>query len=155
MARDAGSDPGTVNGYSLTPKFQYVHPTCFETRKMTGAAIDVGPSRLAVEGGTDASCARPGGLSKLTLSPASVNGGQNGKGTVRLSGPAPEGGISLTFSSSDAAVASVPASIIIPRGELSGQFKITTTKVTSSTQLTFQQALGQPPNSPPFALIPQ
>lgn len=143
MARDAGSNPGTVNGYSLTPKFQYVHPACFETRTMSGAAIDVGAFEIGGAGGVDASCAAPLGLSNLTVSPARIDGGQNVKGTLRLNGPAPQSGLSVTLSSSDATVASVPASIIIPKGELSGQFKITTTRVTSSTQVAISASLGK------------
>ncbi len=141
MAHDAGSIPGTVNGYSLAPKFQYVHPTCFETRTMRGA-MDVGAFEIGGGGGVDASCAAPLNLSKLTLSPERVDGGQNGKGTLHLNGPAPEGGVSITLSSSDATVGSVPASVIIPKGELSGQFKITTSKVTSSTQVAISASLG-------------
>lgn len=142
MAHNAGSNPGTVNGYSLAPKFQYVHPACFEVRTTTGPAIDAGAFEMGGGGGADASCAVPVGLSKLTLSPAWVDGGQAGKGTLRLSGPAPEGGISLTLSSSDAAVASVPASIVVPRGEIAGQFKIATTKVTSSTEVAISASYG-------------
>jgi hypothetical protein len=142
MGRDAGSNPGTVNGYSLTPKFQYVHPTCFETRTTVGAAIDVGAFEIGGGGGVDASCAEPTGLSKLTLSAARIDGGQDAKGTLRLSGPAPEGGLSVNLSSSDASVASIPESITIPRGELSGQFKIRTTKVISSTPIDISASLG-------------
>jgi hypothetical protein len=132
-ARDGGSNPGTVNGYSLTPKFQYVHPACFETRTTKGAAIDVGAFEFGGGGGTDPSCATPSSLSKLFLSSTSVDGGETIMGTLRLSGPAPHEGISLTLSSSNPPAAPVPESITIPRGALSGRFKITTTKVTNFT----------------------
>jgi hypothetical protein len=141
-ARDAGSNPGTANGYSLTPKFHYVHPACFETRTTKGAAIDTGAFEMGGGGGADPSCATPSGLSKLFLSSTSVDGGQNITGTLRLSGPAPDAGISLFLASSNPAVASIPDSIIIPRGESSGHFKITTTKVTTSTPVDISATRG-------------
>ena len=41
-AIDAGTNPGSANGFSLTPVFEYVHPACGEGRITTGAAIDIG-----------------------------------------------------------------------------------------------------------------
>jgi hypothetical protein len=41
-AIDAGTNPGSANGYSLTPVYEYVHPACGEGRITTGAAIDTG-----------------------------------------------------------------------------------------------------------------
>jgi hypothetical protein len=41
-AIDAGTNPGSANGYSLTPAYEYVHPACGEGRITTGAAIDIG-----------------------------------------------------------------------------------------------------------------
>ena len=41
-AIDAGMDPGTGGGMSLTPMLQYVHPTGSEGRSIVGSAIDVG-----------------------------------------------------------------------------------------------------------------
>jgi hypothetical protein len=40
-AIDAGTDPGSANGITLTPGWEYMHPTNRETRLITGA-IDVG-----------------------------------------------------------------------------------------------------------------
>ena len=41
-AIDAGTNPGSANGFSLTPVFEYVHPACGEGRMTAGAAIDIG-----------------------------------------------------------------------------------------------------------------
>jgi hypothetical protein len=41
-AIDAGTNPGSANGYSLTPVYEYVHPACGEGRMTAGAAIDIG-----------------------------------------------------------------------------------------------------------------
>lgn len=57
-ARDFGADPGIGVGYSLTPAYQYVYPTCFETRQTTGLALDAGAFELSGGGGASPSCAR-------------------------------------------------------------------------------------------------
>lgn len=40
-ARDAGTDPGTVNGFDLTPVLEYVHPTGQRARPLAGN-VDIG-----------------------------------------------------------------------------------------------------------------
>lgn len=55
-ARDFGANPGTVNGYSLVPMFQYFHPTCFERRSTSGASIDAGAFEYRGADGADSSC---------------------------------------------------------------------------------------------------
>jgi len=57
-AKNFGANPGTVNGYSLVPAYQYVHPACFETRRTTGPAIDAGAFEFGGGGGPDPSCVR-------------------------------------------------------------------------------------------------
>jgi parallel beta helix pectate lyase-like protein len=49
-AIDRGDNPGSANGYSLTPTREYVHPACGEVRKMAGAAIDAGAYEYAGAG---------------------------------------------------------------------------------------------------------
>jgi hypothetical protein len=57
-AKDFGTIPGTVNGYSLVPTYQYVHPACFETRRTTGRAIDAGAFEFGGGGGASSSCVK-------------------------------------------------------------------------------------------------
>jgi hypothetical protein len=57
-ARNFGANPGTGNGYSLTPVYQYVHPACFETRRISGPAIDAGAFEFGGGGGANPSCVR-------------------------------------------------------------------------------------------------
>jgi hypothetical protein len=45
-AIDAGSDPGSANGFGLLPVFQYVHPTGAERRALRGK-IDIGAYEFA------------------------------------------------------------------------------------------------------------
>jgi hypothetical protein len=41
-AINAGADPGRGAGISLTPVYQYVHPSCAEGRTISGSTIDIG-----------------------------------------------------------------------------------------------------------------
>ncbi len=56
-------------------------------------------------------------LESLTITPDSVPGGTNATGTVTLNAPAPAGGIFVTLSSGDNAVAQVPAIVSVPGGK--------------------------------------
>jgi hypothetical protein len=72
-------------------------------------------------------------LSRVTVSPSSVVGGQSSTGTVTLSGGAPSGGAVVALESSDASVAIVPASVTIDAGLTSASFSISTSSVAAST----------------------
>jgi len=74
-------------------------------------------------------------LSSLSVSPTSVTGGSTSRGTVRLSAPAPSGGIVVSLSDNSFAAA-VPASVTVASGSSSAQFTITTTRVTRSRSVT-------------------
>ena len=55
-------------------------------------------------------------LDTVSLSPASVQGGSSSSATVTLTANAPAGGAVVSFSSSNPAVATVPASMTVPEG---------------------------------------
>jgi hypothetical protein len=65
-------------------------------------------------------------LSTLTLNPTTVTHGSPSTGTVTLNGFAPPGGAVVTLSSSNIALARVPASVTIPAGSRSASFTVTT-----------------------------
>jgi hypothetical protein len=75
-------------------------------------------------------------LYSVTLNPTSVVGGDPSTGTVTLTGAAPTGGISVTLSSSNTSVATVPASVTVLSGSTSATFTVTSLAVASSTQVT-------------------
>jgi hypothetical protein len=82
-------------------------------------------------------------LTSLTLSPTSVVGGtQSSTGTVTLSGPAPAGGTVVTLSSSNTAVARVPASVTVAAGATSASVTVSTSAVSASTAVTITAAYG-------------
>jgi outer membrane protein assembly factor BamB len=80
-------------------------------------------------------------LVSLTLTPASVPGGKSSTGTVKISGPAPAGGLSISLSSSDGA-AQPGGSVIIPAGKTSANFTIKTTKVSSKATAKISGTVG-------------
>ena len=65
-------------------------------------------------------------LASLAIAPASVAGGATAIGTVTLDRAAASGGASVALASSDAAIASVPASVTVPAGAVSATFNVRT-----------------------------
>jgi len=71
----------------------------------------------------------------LTLEPATVKGDTNSTGKVRLTDPAPVGGVTISLVSSDAVTAQVPASVSIAEGAKTAAFDIATTPVDAVTNV--------------------
>ena len=71
-------------------------------------------------------------LSSISVSPATISGGQTGAGVVSLTEPAPAGGATVSLASANPAVA-VPATVSVPALGTSAGFSLTTSQVSSST----------------------
>src|SRR5437667_2232366 len=84
----------------------------------------------------------PPSLSSVTVNPTSVVGGTTSTGTVTLTTAAPTGGAIVTLSSTNATVASVPASVTVAAGAISANFTISTTAVTVATPVTISGTFG-------------
>ena len=69
----------------------------------------------------------------VTISPTSVTGGSSATGTVTLSSPAPGGGSTINFYSSNTGVMAAPGNYYMPAGQSSGTFAITTFPVSATT----------------------
>jgi hypothetical protein len=67
----------------------------------------------------------------VTLNPASVVSAGTSTATVRLNGPAPAGGATVTLSSSATTRATVPANVVVPQGATSANFTVTAKTVTA------------------------
>ncbi len=76
----------------------------------------------------------PGSIVSFTFSPASVSGGTSSTGTIIVS-PAPTAPTTVNLSSTNNAVASVPASVTVPPGATSVTFPVTTFGVTTVTNV--------------------
>jgi WD40 repeat protein len=75
-------------------------------------------------------------IASLGLSAGSVIGGTSLTGTATITVPAPSYGAKILLTSSDSAVAAVPASVKIPAGQTSATFTITTTAQTAPAVVT-------------------
>jgi hypothetical protein len=76
-----------------------------------------------------APAAGPAALSKVTVSPTDVVGGDPSTGTVTLTAAAPSGGFTVALSSDNTTAATVPASVTVPAGSTSARFPIATNVV--------------------------
>ncbi len=93
--------------------------------------------------GATVAVAQPPTLASLTLDTASVVGGKSATGAVALSGAgAACQAQTVTLSSSDDGVASVPASVTVPAGADGATFTIATRAVTSTTAVTIVASLN-------------
>jgi trimeric autotransporter adhesin len=79
---------------------------------------------------------QPGLLSGVSMSPGTVQGGDSSTGTLTLTAPAPEGGITVNLTSSDTAAVQVPESVVVPAGENTATFSAATSLVNSETPVT-------------------
>ncbi len=81
-------------------------------------------------------------LSSLTFKPSYVKGGQLSAGTLTLSGPAPEGGVTVALSSDHPGVAHPPSFVFVPGGKNSVQFAVNTFPVKSNTTVMITATAG-------------
>src|SRR5688572_18152441 len=88
-------------------------------------------SVLIAQAGFGAAASAAPTLSELALNRPVVAGCQNVIGTVRLTGPAPAGGLRVSLSDT-LLPATVPVAITLPQGALSKNFTVSTTPVSAS-----------------------
>jgi len=81
----------------------------------------------------------PVALSSVTA-PSSVVANSSSTGQVNLNGGAPAGGATVSISSANPAVLTVPASVTVPAGSFSSSFPITTLFVAAPTSVTITAA---------------
>jgi hypothetical protein len=72
-------------------------------------------------------------LSSLNLAPTSVTSGAASTGTAILSAPAPAGGAAVALTSSDPGIATVPPTVLVPSGNMSGTFTVSASACTSGS----------------------
>lgn len=80
------------------------------------SAVYLGVTRSATLTITAAAPPSTAALDTVSLGPSSVQGGSSASATVTLTAPAPAGGAVVSFSSSNPAVATVPATLTVPAG---------------------------------------
>lgn len=105
----------------------------------TDATVDISASRYSPAGSDvkTRTLTIRGVAFTLTLDPTSVIGGsQNSTGTITLPVDAPAGGVTVNLTSSNPAVASVPASVVVPSGQKTVTFTATTFTVATTQNIT-------------------
>jgi hypothetical protein len=95
----------------------------------------------------------PATLTSLSL-PPSVTSGTTSTGTVMLSSAAPSGGVTVTLSSSNPAVATVPGGVTVAAGGTTATFAVATSAVTTSTTVTISGTSGGVTQSAQLAVTP-
>jgi hypothetical protein len=125
----------TVAAGQTTATFQInTTPVTVSTSVTISGAYNGSASAILTVGVTGTTTAVA--LSFVSLSPSSVIGGTPSTGTVALNTAAPAGGVTVTLTSSNTTVATVPASVAVAAGQTTAMFQINTTVVTVSTPVT-------------------
>ncbi|HXI13016.1 MAG TPA: hypothetical protein VNM92_10255 [Thermoanaerobaculia bacterium] len=78
----------------------------------------------------------PVAVANLLLSTQTVPGGTIVTASIILNGDAPPGGFSVPLSSGNISAATVPPTILVPAGQTTGSFPITTSVVQNDTTVT-------------------
>jgi hypothetical protein len=92
---------------------------------------------------TDTLTVKPPAVSGISVATSVVGGLTATNNTVRLDGPAPAGGAIVAITSSHPAVASPPATVVVPAGATeSAVFSIPTTAISTSVAVTFTASYG-------------
>lgn len=134
----AATVPGTVTVVSSSATFSITTLGVASSTNVTITAVNGGVTKTAILTVTPA----PPALSAIIVNPTTVVATASVNGTATLNQPAPAGGAVVALSSSDPAVASVPASITVPAGSTSDGFGITTYSVPGDASVTISGSYG-------------
>jgi hypothetical protein len=96
-------------------------------------------------GGSGAATLRlwPTTLASISLATGSVKGGLSTSGRVTLSAPAPGGGTIVTLTRETPGLASVPGTVLVPAGETSASFRVTTRPAGGTAMVIIAASLAQ------------
>jgi hypothetical protein len=79
-------------------------------------------------------------VASFTLSPTTVVGGNTSLATITLTGRSPSGGAVISLGSSDASIATVPATMTVPSGTTTGTFLVTSKVVPLDSGVTISES---------------
>ena len=123
IVADNGSDMYITGTYDTRWNNSILNPAFASLTASDFEVIQLGYNSAPVASAT---------LVSVSVSPATVTGGQSATGTVSLSGPAPAGGATVNLVSANTA-ATVPATTIVAGGATAANFTVTTSAVSVST----------------------
>ncbi|OYT73248.1 MAG: hypothetical protein CFK48_01575 [Armatimonadetes bacterium CP1_7O] len=154
LNRAAGAEGVAVQLSSSNPNLAWCAASITIPPGQTTGAFDIFTS--ASGGGSAIITASAGGVSRtatlqvvssfrvqsVSLAPSTVTGGWASTLTVRLTQPAPNGGVQVQLSSTHPAVAPTPASLTIPAGQTSASVRVNTTPVSNRIAVSLTAALN-------------
>jgi hypothetical protein len=135
---------GNTEAHFSVTTVSSVGPTLCQITATTGEASV--SAALAVGAGTF--------VTSVTVDPSSLLGGESGVVTVGLSQSAPSGGLQVTLSSSDPVALTMPASLTIPGGAVSGQVSVKATNSNGSTSVIITATGGGATTSATLSITP-
>lgn len=142
--------PASVTVPALKPSVSFTVPT-----KGVNAATSVTlTSKLSTIAKTVSFTVNPSPLSAITMATSSVVGGAGDVATVRLVGQAGPSGTVVSLTSSNTAVATVPASVTVPALKTSIAFTVKTLGVAATTSVTITAKLGTVTKTAVFSVTP-
>ncbi|MCS6919600.1 MAG: S8 family serine peptidase [Fimbriimonadales bacterium] len=166
LNRAAGAGGATVQLSSSDPNLAWCAPSITIPQGQTTGAFSVSTNASGV--GSVVITASAGGVSRtatlqivspfrvqsVSLSPSTVTGGQASTLTVRLTTPAPNGGVQVQLSSSDPALASVPTTVSIPAGQTTASVRVNTAAVATRADVNLTASLNGSQAGAPLTINP-
>lgn len=128
-AIDKGTDPGSYQGFSLTPEYEYVEGDASQLRNLHGSPLDIGAfeytSTLTVDAGSDQNVAE--------YAPVSLHAaGTDSDGNTLTYSWTQESGATVTLTGQNTADLSFTAPAVTTRQEATLQFDVTATSIGGS-----------------------
>ncbi len=130
----------TIDSGSSSHTFTITTKAVTSSTNVTITATSGGVSKTATLTVTPASTAVA--VSKVSLSPSSVTGGDNSTGTVTLTAKAPSGGTIVTLKTSNTSSSNVASSVTVAAGATTATFTVKTASVFSDTTATISATAG-------------
>ncbi len=90
----------------------------------------------------------------ITLTPATVSGGEPSEGLVTLTDPAPDTGATVLLSAAGGGKVKLPPRILIPAGETSATFAIATAHVSADTPVRIVASARREPKAATLTIAP-
>lgn len=152
LTRVDGTNPGTAAGHVLAVGEQFWRNLTLNriedpvslglvTFDLANDIVPAAGFHIRVDAAPVAAPVPTATLTALTTAAPSIKGGRSTTLTVRLSAPAPAGGITVALAS-NSTVATVPSSVRIAAGATSATIPVTTTPVRRNTPVTLTATLG-------------
>ena len=96
----------------------------------------------------------PPEVARTWLKAGFVRGGQSITGDVMLTGPAPEGGFSVSLTSDNKQIVILPTALTVPAGQSTATFTIQTKQVSSATSVTIAASSPMVTRTFPLRVVP-